>query len=139
MPLIKRKYCKNKIKMGRKMCTLGFFAVEAFTFFPFLLMAESIALAGSFKVKSPWKIGGTSICWAPLSQKFLIHSLISNYHDLNLGECSPTLDGKVKGISKPNTNILIMFSLLKPKDATIAGKAKVERCPNTPWSKRAWR
>ena len=113
--------------MEKKMCTLGFFIEETFALF-FLLVHESLALVGSFKVESPWKIGGTSTPWVPLSPKFLTRSLISD-HDLNLSEGSPTLVGEVKGISGLDTNILMRFSLLKPKEATIAGKTKVESAP----------
>jgi len=54
---------------------------------------------------------------------------------LNLGEGNPILVGEVKGISGLNTKILMRFSFLKAKEATTAGKAEVERCPNMPWSK----
>ena len=113
--------------MEKKMCTLGFFTKETSALF-FLLLPESLALVGSFKVKSPWKIGETSTSWALLSPKFLTRSLISD-HDLNLSEDSPSLVGEVKGISGLDTNILMRFYLLKPKEATIAGKAKVESAP----------
>jgi len=46
--------------------------------------------------------------------------------------------GEVKWISGLDTNILIRFSLLKAKEATTVGKAKVERCPGMPWSKTNW-
>ena len=131
--MIKRRHYKSKdiMEKKKKKCSLGFFIEETFAIF-FLLVPEILALVGSFKVKSPWKIGGTSTPWAPLSPKFLTHSLISD-HDLNLSEGSPALVGEVKGIWGLDTNILMRFSLLKPKEATIAGKAKVEKCPNTPW------
>ena len=137
-PLIKRKHYKNKVIMEKKMCTLDFFTEETFTFV-FLLVPESLALIRSFKVKSPWKTCGTSTCWAPFSPKSLTHSLMSDHHDLNLGEGSPTPKGEVKGILELDSNILMRFSLLKPKEATTVGKAKVEKCPNAPWSKPNWR
>jgi len=62
----------------------------------------------------------------------LTHSLIPDHHALNLGKGNPTLDGEVKGTSEPDTNTLIRFPLLKGHDATIASKAGVEKCPNTP-------
>lgn len=64
---------------------------------------------------------------------------MSAHHDLNLGEGSLALNGEVKGILEPDTNILMRFSLLKPKDTTTTSKAKVERRPNTPWLKPNWR
>jgi len=76
---------------------------------------KGLALERSFKVKSPLKIGGTSTRWAPLSLKFLIRSLMSDHHDLNLGEGIPVLVGDVKGILGLVTNILMRFSLLKAK------------------------
>ena len=108
-----------------------------FAFF-FLLVPEDLALEGRFKVKSPWKIGGTSTRWAPLSPKFLTHSLTLNHYDLNLGEGSLVLVGEVKGISGLGTNILMIFSFLKAKKATTADRAKVKKCPNMPWSKTNW-
>ena len=60
---------------------------------------------------------------------------MSDHHDLYLGEGSPFLVGEVKGISGLDTKILMRFSLLKAREATTAGKAKVEKCPNMPWSK----
>ena len=44
----------------------------------------------------------------------------------------------MKGILELDTNILMRFSLLKNKEATTASKAKVEKCPNAPWSKPNW-
>ena len=96
-------------------------------------MPEGLALERSFKVKSLLKIGGTSTRWALLSPKFLTHSLMSDHHDLNLGEGNPVLVGEVKEISGLVTNILMRFSLLKAKEATTVGKAKVEKCPSMPW------
>ena len=58
-----------------------------------------------------------------------------DHHDLNLGEGSPVLVGEVKGILGLDTKILMRFSLLKTREATTAGKAKVERCPSMLWSK----
>ena len=113
---------------------MGFLLEGVFAFF-FLLVLEGLALGRSFKVKSPWKIGGTSTHWAPLSSKFLRCSLMSDHHNLNLGEGSPVLVGEVKGILGLDTNILMRFSFLKAKEATTAGKAKVKRCPSMPWSK----
>ena len=84
-------------------------------------------------------MGGTSTRWAPLSLKFLTRSLMSNHHNLNLGEGSPFLVGEVKGISGFDTKILIRFSFLKAKEATTTGKAEVERCPKMPWLKPSWR
>ena len=60
-----------------------------------------------------------------------------NHHDLNLGEGSPLLVGEMKGVSRFDTQILKRFSF-KAKEATTAGKAKVERCPRMPWSKPSW-
>ena len=40
----------------------------------------------------------------------------------------------MKGISRLDTNILIIFSFLKAKEATMVGKAEIERCPKMPWS-----
>ena len=102
--------------------------------FIFLLMANDLALAESFKVRSPWKIGGMSTRWDPLSPKFLIHSLILVHHVLNLGEGNLTLDGEAMGTLELGTNTLMRFPLLKAKDATIVGGARVERCPSMPWS-----
>nr|POE75236.1 hypothetical protein CFP56_14271 [Quercus suber] len=51
------------------------------------------------------------------------------------GEGSPVLVGEVKGISRLDINILMRFSFLKAKEATTAGKAKVERFLSMPWSK----
>ena len=58
---------------------------------------------------------------------------MSNHHDSNLGEGSLDLMGEAKGISGLDTKILMRFSLLKAREATTAGKAKVERCPRMPW------
>ena len=107
-------------------------------FFPFLLLVEGLALIESFKVRSPWKMGGMSTCWDPLSLKFLTHSLILDYHVLNSGEGNPTLDREAKGTSELGTNTLMRFPLLKANDATIVGRAGVEKCPSTPWSKPNW-
>ena len=63
---------------------------------------------------------------------------MSDHHDLNLGEGNLVLVGQVKGILGLVTNILMRFSLLKPKEATTADKTKVKKCPNTPWSKSNW-
>ena len=63
---------------------------------------------------------------------------MSNHRDLNLGEGSPFLVGEVKGVLGFDTQILIRFSFLKAKEATITGKAEVERCPRMPWSKPSW-
>ena len=57
---------------------------------------------------------------------------MSDHHVLNLGEGSLVLMGEVKGISGLDTKILMRFSLLKAKEATTAGKAKVDRCPSMP-------
>lgn len=94
-------------------------------FFSFLLLAEGLALAERFKVKSPWKIGGISTRWDPLSPKFLTCSLITDHHALNLGEGNPTLDGEARGTSKLGTNTLMRFPLLKVNDATVAGGARM--------------
>ena len=101
-------------------------------FFPFLLMAEGLALAKSFEVRSPWKIGGMSTHCGPLFLKFLTHSLLPDHYVLNSDEGNPTLDGEAKGTSEPNTNTLIRFPLLKAKDTTIASRVGVEKCPSTP-------
>ena len=61
-----------------------------------------------------------------------------DHHVLNLGEGNPTLNGKAKGTLEQDTNTLIKFSFLKANDATIAGRAGVEKCPYTPWSKPNW-
>ena len=60
---------------------------------------------------------------------------MSDHHDLNLGEGNPILVEEVKGISGIDTKILMRFSLLKAREATAVGKAKVERCHSMPWSK----
>ena len=89
------------------------------TFFLFFLLAEGLVLVESFKVKSPWKIGGMSTCWDPLSPKFLTRSLIPEHHALNLGEGNLALDGEAKGTSEPSTNTLMRFPLLKANDAML--------------------
>ena len=58
---------------------------------------------------------------------------MSDHHDLDEG--STFLVGEVKGILGLNTKILMRFSFLKAREATIAGKAKVDRCLSMPWSK----
>ena len=63
---------------------------------------------------------------------------MSDHLDLNLGEGSPFLVGEIKGISRLETKILMRFSFLKAREAITAGKAKVEKCPSTPWSKPNW-
>ena len=63
---------------------------------------------------------------------------MSDRHDLNLGEGNLVLVGQVKGILGLVTNILMRLSLLKPKEATMEDKTKVEKWPNTPWSKLNW-
>ena len=62
-----------------------------------------------------------------------------NHHTFNLGEGNPVLEGEVKGTSEPDTNTFIRLLLLKANDTTIIGRAGIERCPNTPWSKKNWR
>ena len=113
---------------------MGFLLKGIFALF-FLLVLEGLAFRRGFKVKYPSKIGGTSTHWVPLFPKFLTRSLMSNHHDLNLGEGGPILVREVKGISGLDTSISMRFSFLKPEEATTTGKVKVERCPNTPWSK----
>ena len=62
-----------------------------------------------------------------------------DHHDLNLGEGNLVLVGEVKGILGLIINILMRFSLVKAKETTTTNKAKVEKCPNMPWSKPNWR
>jgi len=57
----------------------------------------------------------------PLSPKFLTCFLTLDHHVLNLGEGNLTLDVAAKETSKPRTNTLMGFPLLKAKDATVAG------------------
>ena len=102
-------------------------------------MPEGLAFRKGFKVKYPLKIDGKSTHWAPLSLKSLTCSLMSDHHDINLGEGSLALVGQVKGTSGLDTNFLIKFSLLKAKVATAVGKARVERCPSMPWLNLNWR
>nr|POF05065.1 hypothetical protein CFP56_35626 [Quercus suber] len=92
-------------------------------------VAFGLALTESLKVRSPWKLGGMSTRWDPLSPKFLTRSLILDHHVLNLGKGNPTLDGEVRGTSELGTNTLIRFPLLKANDATVVGGAGVEKCP----------
>ena len=54
---------------------------------------------------------------------------------LNLDEGNLVLEGEAKGTLEPDINTLIRLLLLKANDATIAGRAGVERCSSTPWSK----
>ena len=103
------------------------------------MLAEGLVLVESFKVKSPWKIGGMSTRWDPFSPKFLTRSLILDHHALNLGEGNLALDGEAKGTSEPSTNTLMRFPLLKANDANVAGGVRVEKCPSMPWSKPNWR
>jgi len=60
------------------------------------------------------------------------------HHALNRGEGNPVLEGEAKGTSEPNTNTLIRLLLLKANDATIVERARIERCPSTPWLKPNW-
>ena len=65
--------------------------------------------------------------------KIPTRSMMSDHYDL--GEGSPFLVGEVKGILGLDPKILMRFSFLKTREATTAGKAKVDRCPSVPWSK----
>ena len=116
-PLIKK--LLQKSNQGRRVHTLGFFTAGTLMFFPFLLTVEGLALAKSFKVRSPWEIGGISTCWDPFSPKFLTRSLIPNHHVLNLGEGNPTFDGEARVTLELGTNTLIRFPLLKAKDMSM--------------------
>ena len=96
-------------KLRKRIHTSSFFITETLVLIPFLLAAEGLALVKSFKVKSPWKMGGISPCWALHSPKFLIHYLMPAHHDLNLGASNLAREGEVKETSEPNITTLIML------------------------------